>query len=1246
NYSMNNITTSIYNYSAILPAGTHYWKSYANDTINQLNETGQWNFTITKATVTLNLSISPAWNVTYPTSTTANCSADNDEVTPLLYMNGINVGVPYTTTHGSGTYNYTCNFSETQNYTTTETSNILSVNKSTSICSLAFDPVSPSTYGIPLNVSCNCTNTETTAQLWENGTNVTNQNNQNITLAASTYAYVCNVSETANWTSASNSSTYIINKAATTVNLTLNGTESNLTITYPENLTAEFWTSFLTATLYQNGTNVSSQNGTSIRLAAGNYNYTVINPGNQNYSSSSKTFFVTINKGATTLTLNASPSWNETYPTSTTVNCTADNTEATPILYLNGTNVSIAYTTTHGAATYNYTCNVSETQNYTAIESSNILTINQNTSTEINLLLNGTDGNITINVNDYVNHTATIVTPSSGYLELYREGVLIGSGTSPVTNISAYSVGGTFNITAIFNETTNYSSASETHFVIVNDTESPNIITTYLNPYDPTVGENVSLNITATDNGAISGRFANITLPNTTTITVPVYAEYTTQIPERHNVTFWVNDTSGNIATFDDYFIASQPRVNVTFNVVNNSFGGIATNLTIYFANTRKQVDFKNFIGTYLRNHTSILYDLYYEVLGGNITVKLNNVNVSIDYNDTLGIDLTDNVTGYILTYGIYSTYNNTDANVTISYASANYSDESDLTVDRCADWNFTTRNCTSTWVEISAVQNTTADTFTFNTTGFSAFSIEETTTPVPPPTPSSCFPSGTKILMADNIMTNDNYKNIEDVNVGDRVKSYDFTTGQLITATVLELESPVRDHLCEIIFTESFAKNLKESDSLQNNNIGDKDNLQNNQNNILQLTNEHPVYTIDGWKAIDPQETLKENSELKLNGKLSVGDKVLFANNVYHEIENINCWNEIVQTYNLKSVSGTNTFYADNVLVHNKGPSGTKKQCEDSKDNDGDGFIDYPIDPGCDSYKDDDETDISCKENWGCNSWSECEDEMQYRVCEDLNDCEGKVAKGLASTIEEMPKPTEERECDECIPEWSCGEWDPVECLSEIDNLTRTCYDLNGCDSDIDKPAEYYDCLVAGVIFPPEKEVNLSGMAAYITSNLKEIGMIALLLLCLLLLTLILLTAFRKKAVVTKECLTCMEVEQYLDSTALRIKPGVSIIVNTNVSVDCNNDAKIKNRIYNPKQSEEDLALVEQKLRKVVKKGELCLERERKDECDFRNSPKCQKKSLKEYRPDEKVYIKRDLKRLQKRRNSLSEHNFDVKEL
>ncbi|MBR9691160.1 cadherin repeat domain-containing protein, partial [Candidatus Woesearchaeota archaeon] len=82
-------------------------------------------------------------------------------------------------------------------------------------------------------------------------------------------------------------------------------------------------------------------------------------------------------------------------------------------------------------------------------------------------------------------------------------------------------------------------------------------------------------------------------------------------------------------------------------------------------------------------------------------------------------------------------------------------------------------------------------------------------------------------------------------------------------------------------------------------------------------------------------------------------------------------------------------------------GGSSSTQECRDNRDNDGDGLIDYPDDPGCSSKYDDDETDEACTENWYCISWTSCVDNQQTRICEDWNACRTEILK-----------PAEIREC------------------------------------------------------------------------------------------------------------------------------------------------------------------------------------------------------------------------------------------
>jgi len=137
-----------------------------------------------------------------------------------------------------------------------------------------------------------------------------------------------------------------------------------------------------------------------------------------------------------------------------------------------------------------------------------------------------------------------------------------------------------------------------------------------------------------------------------------------------------------------------------------------------------------------------------------------------------------------------------------------------------------------------------------------------------------TCFPAGTKILMG-----NGENKNIEDVRVGDFVVSYDEITGKNVLGEVLELEAPVREHMCEISFDD---------------------------NSTLKLTNEHPIYTTDlngdkEWKSINPEATANENAALIVS-ELEEGDHVVTINDS-KSVTDIVCWPDEVQTYNLFSL-------------------------------------------------------------------------------------------------------------------------------------------------------------------------------------------------------------------------------------------------------------------------------------------------------------------------------------------------------
>jgi hypothetical protein len=205
-------------------------------------------------------------------------------------------------------------------------------------------------------------------------------------------------------------------------------------------------------------------------------------------------------------------------------------------------------------------------------------------------------------------------------------------------------------------------------------------------------------------------------------------------------------------------------------------------------------------------------------------------------------------------------------------------------------------------------------------------------------PPPDSCFPAGTMIRMADG-----SEKPIEDVRIGERVLGHDLRTDKSVVVEVLELESPVREGYYIISFEDSTE---------------------------LHVTNEHPIYIrkegYEGWGSIIPEVTLDDAGMVVK--KIDEGDYVLKIGG-WVKITDIEYVEGEVKTYNLKRVSGTNTFFADNILVHNKGetspPGGGSPSGGGSSTGGG-----------------------ACTEDWTCISWSACTDGIQNRTCTDGNKC------------------------------------------------------------------------------------------------------------------------------------------------------------------------------------------------------------------------------------------------------------------
>ena len=150
------------------------------------------------------------------------------------------------------------------------------------------------------------------------------------------------------------------------------------------------------------------------------------------------------------------------------------------------------------------------------------------------------------------------------------------------------------------------------------------------------------------------------------------------------------------------------------------------------------------------------------------------------------------------------------------------------------------------------------------------------------------CFPAGTRITMADGSL-----KNIENVKIGDRVLSYDMKHDRFSSWTVKMLGKPIHPVY----------------------DIND---------GLLQMTKDHPLYVKktdgrSGWGAVNPDNNMVRLRENVLT--LEVGDQLFSSDGKWITITKITHGSEHVQTYNLWSISGVQTYFANGILVYEEHP-------------------------------------------------------------------------------------------------------------------------------------------------------------------------------------------------------------------------------------------------------------------------------------------------------------------------------------
>ncbi|MBI3623065.1 hypothetical protein HY212_03220 [Candidatus Pacearchaeota archaeon] len=585
NYSMSLISGNVYGFNATLPAGTFYWKSYANDTLGNLNVSASQIFTISKASNPVDLYINGNKNqnttVFYGNQTNVTGAAFSGGIS--IYKNGVLISNPEIAVLAANLsgYIYNATSAGNQNYTSNSTIIYLIVNKSTPGLNMLINGNASSSslvYGNVSNLTSyefNSGDDDVVYTLYRDGIAIgLGSSVQDVgVLGVQNYTYTYNTSGGSNYSSNSLARNLEISKASPNVTLLLDGSSSDLSISINDvlNVSASIYSPstgsidlYEDSSLNSSGTIISIQkNYTSLgnrvwktvflgnqNYSAQNISYTVsvidsnsphfsnikVSPSSQSTYSPNRTYQFNItwtddiaidnvifsfngtnysfssgqvkrnadeyymnisNLGAGTyvyrwyandtsgnlvatsnqnyivdkeiaaLFLTIVPSSSVAYGTQTSVSCSANNFESSLSLTRNAAGVSNPDVNNFSVGTYNYACTSVATQNYTSASATASLLVSK-AAPVINISLNGVSSDLALpSSGGLVEINASLVSPSSGTINLSIDGSFVASNSSFIHYTNSFSSSGTHLVNVSFDGDENYSFGYSNYNVVV-----------------------------------------------------------------------------------------------------------------------------------------------------------------------------------------------------------------------------------------------------------------------------------------------------------------------------------------------------------------------------------------------------------------------------------------------------------------------------------------------------------------------------------------------------------------------------------------------------------------------------------------------------------------------------------------------------------------------------------------------------------------------------------------------------------
>lgn len=469
NYSMSNISNVFNKTLATLGAGSYnyYYWGYGNGTSHFYNTTSVMTYTVSiNSSFTLNVVITPSNTVNYGTQTVATGSNCPD-LSCNLYLDGNIKGNPNTVTLGVGTYNYSYSTLGTQNYSAKSFSDILTVNQATpSLTALLNGIYANLSVVYPQQVNASGTNNTGNLTIYQDGVGIAP--GLNITLGGGYYQFDFNLTGNQNYTNVSTKLFANVTQATPSLFFLANGGTSNLSLIYPQHTNISATTSTGTVGLDKDTIDYLANNALNVTLGGGEYIFRANITGNQNYSNLGYVYYnITINTSTQSIVplLNGNnDSITVTYPQQ--VNASFNGTNQTLVtIQLNTTTVTRGLNYSVGGVNWFVNFSAPANQNYSIFEQILNLIVNKADS-NITLQLNHTRNNITINESNLVEINATLITGEST-INLLQNGGLINTGNSPLYNDTNYTVVGTYNLSAEYPQTQNYTRSADNFFIFV-----------------------------------------------------------------------------------------------------------------------------------------------------------------------------------------------------------------------------------------------------------------------------------------------------------------------------------------------------------------------------------------------------------------------------------------------------------------------------------------------------------------------------------------------------------------------------------------------------------------------------------------------------------------------------------------------------------------------------------------------------------------------------------------------------------